>query len=519
VIERVICVVGGGAVAVSFLSSFVSELRRHPKGPQFVIYVLEKSRHLGRGLAYCSDVSSNLLNTRAGFITPFSDKPGHFFQWLQANKHLWEDEFPTVSCDDQAFVPRPLFGLYLESMMAEVVAEALVVGCKIIPVKCEAIDVFQLPSEQLVVNTSSGLSIHADAVLLACGNLQPKADPALEGPKYFASPYPIRRAARELQGASHVGVIGARLSAIDSALGVLASNSCEQVTMVSRSGYLPSVRGTQGRYQPKVLTLPRIMEHVSRHGKLRLVELLGWAKEEIDLAEGRPLSVSELTPPPPEDPLAFLEAEIAAAAKPRPWQAVLYSTNALVDYAWRFIDEADRALWMSSYQSLWMGYRVSIPIENARRLVGYMREGRLSIVRGRVHISRTEEGNFEAVVAHGERQQRFTWDGVMGATGTPRDVTQMDSRLVANLLNRGLARAHPHGGLDVHGETGALIDQEGRVNERILSIGELTSGVFFFTSVLEINARHARLRAQQVFENFIEQNLPQERKLRQPAGA
>lgn len=105
-------IIGAGATTVSLLDSLVDRLDMAIKA-QVTIYVLEKRAYRGRGLAYDVDLPSNLLNTRAGYITPFSDKPGHFFDWIINNRLAWEDDFPGLEVKADTFVPRPLFGLYL----------------------------------------------------------------------------------------------------------------------------------------------------------------------------------------------------------------------------------------------------------------------------------------------------------------------------------------------------------------------------------------------------------------------
>ncbi len=74
----------------------------------------------------------------------------------------------------------------------------------------------------------------------------------------------------------------------------------------------------------------------------------------------------------------------------------------------------------------------------------------------------------------------------------------MDSTLVRNLLRRGLARGHRHGGLDVEPDSGRVVDVLGRTSPNLSALGELTAGVHFFTSALEINARHAERQARAI---------------------
>ena len=488
----VIAVVGGGATALSFLNGFLKE-RQHEKRVPITIYVVEKRRFRGRGLAYDLDLPTNLLNTRAGFITPFAEKPGHFFEWLIANRTAWEDEFPGLDVNAQTFVPRSLFGLYLEYAMSDLAGDLAHIGIQLIHVRAEVTEIQRLTDGHLSVCTDSSLRIRADQAVLCCGNLQSREFKAFEKHEGFhASPYPIRRLARSAEKKRSVAILGARLSAIDVAVGLAGAGFDGQMTMISRSGYFPSVRGTQSRYIPSILTLDRLREHNSRHGNVRLTQVHDWIMQELVLAGSPILAVCDLPLSPPANVEAFLETEIAAAAVPRPWQAVLYSTNTVIDYLWQILDDADRGKFLKDYAAAWMSYRVSIPVENAVRLLDLARSGLLRFARGAATVTAVEEGKFQIALAtsSGEARQ-MTADMVVGAFGTPRDPRCLDSHLVQSLMDVGLARAHRHGGLDVDASSGALIDCNGSLASDIFAIGELTAGVYFFTSVLEINARHA----------------------------
>jgi uncharacterized NAD(P)/FAD-binding protein YdhS len=496
-----IVVVGSGATALSLLRSFYDECMRSLVSKPLTIYVVERRRYKGRGLAYDVDVSTNLLNTRAGFITPFIDKPGHFYEWLASNRELWEDEFPNLEISVDTFVPRSLFGLYLEYMMSDLAGMFAAIGVELVQVRGEVTSLDKDPRGKVNLITDSGLKITADHVAMCCGNLQSKEYSALETHAGFhPTPYPIGRLARTARSKASVAILGARLSAIDAALGLVGCGFQGQITLYSRSGYFPSVRGTQGRYTPSILTLNRLRRHFERHGPIRLPLVLKWMVQELEIAGCPVVNIERLPPAAPVDVIAFLENEIAAAASPRPWQAVLYATNSVIDYLWQILHDDDRATFMSRYAAAWMSYRVSIPTENASRLVELARQGRLLFRRGPASVAPVAGGGFSITNNRGADSCSVeNFDMVVAAFGTPRDAKQLNSILIQSILKSGLAQAHRYGGLVVDPGTNALIDSFGSSSDHILVLGELTSGVHFFTSVLEVNARHAARLAKRIF--------------------
>jgi uncharacterized NAD(P)/FAD-binding protein YdhS len=93
---------------------------------------------------------------------------------------------------------------------------------------------------------------------------------------------------------------------------------------------------------------------------------------------------------------------------------------------------------------------------------------------------------------------------MIGATGSPRSVDLLDSDLVGNMLQRGTITPHRFGGIVVDPVTYNVIGNSGDPNPSVFAVGELTTGMFFFTSALDINARHARNCAMQFLKTVAE---------------
>lgn len=494
---NVITVIGGGASSVSFIYALLNGLGRHGCHSDVSLFLIDKQSQCGRGLAYSDDCSTNILNTRAEFISPFPDQSGHFYRWLLANREIWEDDFPGIELCPQAFLPRPLFGLYLAHMIQFLVKKAVELGCQLILVHDEVLNLSFSHDRRVVVSTKGNLSFPSDHVVLSCGNarsLEYRYLAAAEG--FFSSPYPIKRTCRLIQKQASVAIVGSRLSAIDAVIGLTANGHEGPITLHSRTGALPSVRGTQGRYQPTILTPETVRSCISRTGVVRLEDVLRWMTQELAL-EGKPIRMADWPTKCFQRPaVEFLEAEIAAAHHPRFWQSVLYSTNAVLDLIWPAMPDEDKKMFLE-YSSWWMAYRVSIPMENALKVKSLIETGKLSIIKGEIEAIQYN-GRFILEVANQSDNSCYDYDSVVVATGTPRDVSKFDNPLVQNMLQQGTGCADPFGGVKVSAESGGLINNLGHVDDRITVLGELTSGAFFFTSALEINARHSARRAEYV---------------------
>ncbi|MGE1154075.1 FAD/NAD(P)-binding protein [Pseudomonas kitaguniensis] len=493
----VVTIVGGGASSISFIYSLLNGLSESGRRSAMSLFLIDRQSQCGRGLAYSEDCVTNLLNTRAEYISPFPDQPGHFYKWLSTNRSIWEDDFSDVDVFPEAFLPRSLFGLYLVHMLQYLVKRAVELGCQLIPVQDEAVSLGFAHDGRVVVSTKGNLSFPSDHVVLSCGNacsLDYQHLANADG--FFSSPYPIKRTCRLIQKQASVAIVGSRLSAIDTVIGLTVNGHVGPITLHSRTGALPCVRGTQERYRPKILTPETIKAVIARTGVVRLDDVVGWAMQELVLA-GEPYTGTDWRSKcSQKHAIEFLEDEIAAARSPRFWQSVLYSTNAVIDLIWPAMPDEDKRTFLE-YSNWWMAYRVSIPLQNALRVKSLLASGQLSIIQGELQVFKCDSGfTLEVAVPSGSRCLEY--DAVVVATGTPRDVRKFDNPFVQNILHQGVASADPFGGLRVSSKSAGLINHLGHVDERITVLGELTNGAFFFTSALEINARHSTKRAEGV---------------------
>lgn len=298
----------------------------------------------------------------------------------------------------------------------------------------------------------------------------------------------------KVPSAARVAIVGARLSCIDAVIGLVEGGHTGHIAIYSRSGHFPSVRGTQGRIVTQHLTADNVEALARRKGGLKVTDLVDLVRQEIAHVSQTSLDAVPLMhapPAPPECLAQYLRAEIAAARHDRPWQAVLYSTNAIVDRLWQALDDGERSLFMRAYLSAFMAYRVSIPTENAQKILACLESGQLSFHAGDFVLGLDEEGRPVMTPADATRSPR-RYDQVIKATGSPRALDAVDSDLISQLLRRGEIIPHSMGGLQVDPLSYEVIDASGRRNPSVRALGELTNGTFFFTSALDINARHAR---------------------------
>ncbi|MGY3865254.1 FAD/NAD(P)-binding protein [Aeromonas bivalvium] len=495
--ETNIVVVGGGASCISFIDAMLKKNIQNKLGHLSLI-VLEKSKEIGPGNAYLSDLKSNLLNTKAGNITVFKDSPGDFYNWLECNEYKWKPEFPELNISKDTYAPRSLFGMYMKDAFSSVCADARRCGIKIKVICDEAIKIEQISSHQTHVITQGGRVIIAEKVLLACGTQQQIALRESHHDDIIRSPYPTRELKNKIGSSDNVAIIGARLSAIDATIGLIDGGHTGQVTIYSRSGYFPFVRGTQGRYKNSYLNPDYISAH---HASIDIATLGHLYMKECQeyLAQSGDDYFEEM--PPLNRPITnlahFLERELVLAKQNRAWQAILYDTNRGIEHIWDRMPSADQDLLIKHYFSSAMSLRVSIPAENAEKILSYLHSGQLKFITGTSQIE-VKAGQL-VICCNGDS---LPVDKVIYATGSPKSLNQIDSPLVHHLIESGVCVENKFGGLDVCKHSYGLFCKEGKMNTNIFAIGELTSGRFLFTSALDIILRHAHACADSI-EKFM----------------
>jgi uncharacterized NAD(P)/FAD-binding protein YdhS len=186
-------------------------------------------------MAYQFDSPSNLLNTRAGTMSPIDAEPDHFVNWLRANPAKWEKHFPGTLISEEAFLPRGLFGLYLDDVFLESMARLDAINVFVQHIKVEIIGMRAMASGYEL--QAGSVSYFADAVVLATGNLQSAdRDHLVQEPGYFDSPYPCINLVENILSTQSVCILGTGLSAIDAVVSLADSGHGGKLIMASRGG-------------------------------------------------------------------------------------------------------------------------------------------------------------------------------------------------------------------------------------------------------------------------------------------
>lgn len=412
------------------------------------VVLLDNRGLSGRGAAYQALSPAYVLNVPARNMGALPEDPAHFWRWLEARE---PGRYAPAD-----FVPRQLYGSYLETLLAEARAAQ---G----PALLEERSARAIAFEQGRLRLDDGSAIEADRIVLATGNQAP-AHPRLREPGpaaldtlpgYYRNPWQ----AACLQGLDPqrpVLLLGSGLTMVDLALGLRQTGFEGQILAVSPHGYVP---------------LP--------HRPTQL-----WP----DFLADRPW---------PAGLSAWLQLvrqqAAAAAAAGIDWRAVIDALRPHSARIWQGLSLDERQRFMRHLRHRWGVLRHRLPAEIDARLQAWIAEGSLSIRAGRLESLAPHEAGLlaewrprgSAAMAQLQVQR------VINCTGPDGNYLALDDPLYASLRDQGLLQADPLGLGLAADASGALLDASGSPSARLYSLGPPLRGLYWESTAVPELRRQA----------------------------
>lgn len=342
-----------------------------------------------------------------------------------------------LSCGSRAdlhdYIPRARYGEYLEHVLE---STRVPMASRLDLVTDEVVDIEER-SGHVIVLLADGTVIATDAVVLALGNPPPRRRrPAV--PTYVNDPWKPD-ALEDVTAANRVLLLGTGLTMVDVALTLDKRLPGVSLVATSRRGLLP--RGHAGELvSPWSPNLPevRTLQHVTKEVRR--------ATQEVQRTGGD-------------------------------WRSVVDGMRPHLTGIWQGLSLEERQTFLRHLARHWEVHRHRMAPQVARRIGGLVGSGRLRIL----PVDAPRGNDFDVVV---------------DCTG-PQPVSLRGwSRLVDQLLHRGLARPDALAlGLDTD-EEAAIVGQSGAPSRRIFAIGYARRGTMWeCTAVPEIRAHAEHLAA------------------------
>ncbi|MGA2966523.1 MAG: FAD/NAD(P)-binding protein [Terriglobales bacterium] len=439
-----IAIVGGGFTG----SMLAVQLLRRAAGTVSVA-LIERSPLLGRGVAYGTQFDEHLLNVRAKNMSAYPDVPDHFVKWAQ---HHYSS---SVKPDD--FLARPLYGRYIASQLQD--AGQSLAG-ELRSIQDEAVSLARVGNVAEVL-LAGGQTVVADKVVLALGNFPPGDRPLPEktarGTRYVSNPWSAKTLLDVRQDKS-VLLIGSGLTSVDMVVELRARGFEGTIHLLSRRGLLPqSHRAT--------VTLPPFWGEASprtARGLLRLIRL-----------------------------------EVKAAGQQgSDWRAVIDSLRPVTPKIWQTLPRMERRRFLRHLRTYWDVHRHRIAEQIADQLASQLESGHLRMHAGRITEYHEVAGGVE--ITYRSRKSgdlaKLCVDRVVNCTGPEADCRRVDSPLLSELMEKGLARPDELSlGMDIT-DDGNVVDAQGTASDFLYVVGPLRKGSLWETiAVPEIRVQVVEL--------------------------
>lgn len=440
-----IAIVGGG------FSGSVLALKLAQADPTLEIVLIERGRRLGRGLAYGACSPEHLLNVPVSRmelgLTP------SFASFLEAHRAALREAIAEADGDlTAAFVPRALFGDYLQARIEAAVADDAVRA-----VRGEVVAVE--PGARAGLVLADGRRLMADRVVLATGNLPPaspfRGEEAVVDSRFYVPDPWAADAFDGLDPDAPVLLVGAGLTMVDIALKLAAEGHRGPMLATSRRGLAPRSHLHGGAWTAPPLT-----------PGLAPPALMAALREQIE----------------------------QATAAGVPWQRVFDAARPVVASVWATWTLKQRRQFLRHLRTRWDVHRHRMAPRIGAALQDLLDSGQLRIIPGRLRGFKAGGQGITAELAapHGAVQP-VRAARIVNCTGPRSDFGRIEIPLVADLRRRGLLRPDPLGlGLDT--QDCAMVGQGGSPSAWLYALGPLTRPAWWeVTAVPEIAVQADRL--------------------------
>jgi uncharacterized NAD(P)/FAD-binding protein YdhS len=426
------------------------------------VVLIERGDRAGRGVAYGTGFAGHLLNVPAASMSGLPDDPEHFLRY--ARRHHDPATEPTT------FVPRLVYGAYLESLLSE--SDRLAApGASLLRRQGEVVDIAAgAGARPWLLTFADGFREPADRVVLALGNLPPR-DPAPasgswpdDPARYIADPW--REGALEGRAPGAPLLVGTGLTMVDIALQLQAQAPGQRIIALSRGGLLPHAHRAGGAPPSEGMPIPEPTPS--------LLELLRFVRT------------------------AAVVAEVGGGD----WRDAVNALRPFTSELWAALPRGEQRRFVDRLARFWDVHRHRLAPQVATAVHELRASGGLTLVSGRIRAVRAVADGVEVSVRQREsgRTRTLRAASVVNCTGPDGNVLAGGSRLLAALCAAGTTCPHPLGlGLDTASD-GALRDARGRESETLFAIGPLRRGELWeSTAVPEIRAQ-AQALAQRIVQ-------------------
>ncbi|MCY1038766.1 FAD/NAD(P)-binding protein [Staphylococcus nepalensis] len=462
-----IAIIGMGTAGVSLLK----ELVKYDEFDQMKVDVYDNPKNMGQGIPFQNDSDQLLINLPAKQMSLNLKNEREFYEWYQQQS--------IFKFSNPEYLPRFIFGHYMKDYLETYHKQYK----NIQMIKKEVLEVFidadiGETNIKYVVCTSEKPDCQQqyDIVFLTVGTLSYHDPYQLKGtPGYIQTPYPTYDTLNEVDSTDRIAIIGTGLASLDVIRFVTAHHPNLPISVTSRKGHLPSVRGDMPEIQFKYVT-PENFNKIKKEnlGNVPLEDALTLFRKDCTYYD---IPVEKLVHRRKGDPIADLTYDLEHKEILGKFQSILELAKENLNWIWNSFSRDDQKTFLRNYQSILKENSNPMPPRTARLIINHIQNGQIEIKKGLEDVKHDGqhfwfkyEDDFKAI-------DKF--DVVINATGSKSHLSELDNddQLILNLENRQVVQAHPLGGIQIIPETNQIISPRYGTLKNMFALGQLTNGI------------------------------------------
>lgn len=465
--EMRIAIIGMGTAGVSLLK----ELVKYNEFEQMEVDVYDNPKNMGQGVPFQNDSDQLLINLPAKQMSLNLNNEREFYEWYQ-HQSIFKFSNPE-------YLPRFIFGHYMKDYLETYHNQY----SNIHMIKEAVLEVYiesNIGDTQVeyVVCTSENLEKRRryDIVFLTIGTMSYHDPYQLKGtPGYIKTPYPTYDTLNEVDSTDRIAIIGTGLASLDVIRFVTAHHPNLPITVTSRKGHLPSVRGNMPEIQFKYLT-PEKFNEIKKEcfGNVPLDEALALFKKDCEYYD---IPLEELVHRRQGDPILDLTYDLQHAEALGKFQSILELTKENLNWIWNSFSREDQKIFLEKYQSILKENSNPMPPRTAKLIIDHIEKGQIEIKKGLEDVK--YDGHQFCFKYEDDFKAIDKFDIVINATGSKSHLSELDQddQLILNLENRQVVQAHPLGGIQIIPETNQIISPRYGTLKNMFALGQVTNGI------------------------------------------
>ncbi|NVZ60436.1 FAD/NAD(P)-binding protein [Pseudomonas edaphica] len=449
-----VLIIGGGLSG----TMLAVQLLRQPGKRQ--ILVIEPRKELGRGEAYSAVELGHTLNGNAARMSVDPDNPDDLTQWLTdyIGAGGWPESNQQPVPISELFPPRGIFGVYAQQRLAETKALS---ASTVEHIRAEVVDL-QVEGDSTRLTLDNGQQLRGAQAVLATGMFPAARTPQTESSGLNAAavdPWDVK-AMRQIEPQSTVLIIGSGLTMVDAVVSLEQAGHRGPIEIFSRHGLLPHVRR-----QP-----PSWVDFLADDHNLRSPrQLLREVRRQCQLAVEQGID----------------------------WQAPLDTVRAHIGRLWSQASEREKRQFVRHVRPWWESHHHRSPPLSAQLVARLHAEGRLRIQAASFKgLVASDNGVTIKLRRRGEQAvTQVSGAALINSSGIEYDWRRVAKPLPQQLLKRGLIKPGPLA-LGIAADTsGAVLDAQGQVSQRLFAMGPPLRGMWWESTAVTDVAIQAKALA------------------------